>query len=66
MKIIAALPGIIREGLKKPGAPAEDGIVKAYITGGDVNNKGRFPNPRFFRDFLKMCTNQRKKNRSMA
>jgi len=47
-EIIAALPGIIREGLKKPGAPAEDGIVKAYITGGDVNNKGRFPNPRFF------------------
>ena len=47
-QIIAELPDIIREGLKQPGTPVEDGIVKPYITGGDVNNKGKFPNPRFF------------------
>ena len=25
-----------------------DGIAKPYITGGDINNKGNFPSPRFF------------------
>lgn len=46
--IIAKLPEIIKEGLKQPDIAGKDGIAKPYVTGGDVNNKGRFPNPRFF------------------
>ncbi len=47
-EIITKLPEIIREGLKQPNSSSEDGIVKPYITGGDTNNNGSFPNPRFF------------------
>lgn len=46
--IIEKLPGIIRKGLDLPEIKGFDGLVKPYITGGDVNNKGIFPNPRFF------------------
>ena len=47
--IIEHLYDVIREGAKRPDCP--DGgncIVKAYITGGDVNNCGSFPEPRYF------------------
>ena len=46
--IIAKLPEIIREGLARPEIKGYDGVVKPYITGGDVNDKGTFPTPRFF------------------
>lgn len=46
-EIIKGLPEIIREGIEHDGCP-KDGIVKPYLTGGDVNNKGHFPNPRLF------------------
>ena len=46
--IIKRLPEIIREGIALPDNKNFDGLVKPYITGGDVNNKGSFPNPRFF------------------
>lgn len=46
-EIISKLPGIISGGLGMEGCPA-DGLVKPYITGGDVNAKGIFPKPRFF------------------
>ena len=45
--IIKSLPDIIREGIRQKDCP-QDGIVKPYITGGDVNNKGHFPAPRLF------------------
>lgn len=47
-EIIAKLPEIIREGLARPEVKGFDGIVKPYITGGDVNDNGTFPHPRFF------------------
>lgn len=47
-EIIAKLPEIIRSGLALPEMKGFDGIVKTYVTGGDVNNSGTFPNPRFF------------------
>ena len=46
--IIEKLPGLIREILARPEFKGFDGLVKPYITGGDVNNKGSFPEPRFF------------------
>ncbi len=46
--IIKRLPEIIREGIALPDNKNFDGLVKPYITGGDVNNKGSFPSPRFF------------------
>lgn len=46
--IIAILPDIIRKGLALPENKNFDGIVKPYITGGDVNDRGTFPYPRFF------------------
>ena len=45
--IISKLPELIKEGLKREDTP-KDGLAKPYITGGDVNNKGHFPQPRFF------------------
>lgn len=47
--IMEKLPGIIREGAAHPDCP-ENGecLAKPFITGGDVNENGRFPNPRFF------------------
>ena len=47
-EIIAKLPEIIRDGLALPEARDFDGLVKPYITGGDVNDRGTFPHPRFF------------------
>ena len=47
-EIIAKLPEIIREGLARPEVKGFDGIVKPYITGGDANDNGTFPHPRFF------------------
>jgi branched-chain amino acid aminotransferase len=47
--IIEKITGIVREGAKRPDCP--DGgscIAKAYITGGDVNENGRFTKPRHF------------------
>ncbi len=46
--VIEQLPQIIREGLARPGIKGLEGIVKPYITGGDVNDHGTFPHPRFF------------------
>ena len=45
--IISKLPELIKEGLKREDTP-KDGLAKPYITGGDINNKGHFPEPRFF------------------
>ncbi|MCF0247515.1 MAG: aminotransferase class IV family protein [Synergistes sp.] len=47
-EILPKLPDIIHKGLSLPEMRDFDGLVKPYITGGDVNNKGTFPNPRFF------------------
>jgi branched-subunit amino acid aminotransferase/4-amino-4-deoxychorismate lyase len=46
-KITGQLESIIREGLKRPDCPKE-GLAKPFATGGDVNNRGLFPEPRFF------------------
>ena len=46
--IIAKLPAIIHEGLKRPELPDEDMMVKAYITGGEINDRGHYPKPDFF------------------
>ena len=46
-EILSALPQIIKDGARLPEV-TPDGLVKPYITGGDVNDKGRFPKPRFF------------------
>lgn len=45
--IFTKLPEIIKEGLKREDVP-KNGVVKSYITGGDINNKGNFPSPRYF------------------
>ncbi|MDR1580754.1 MAG: aminotransferase class IV [Synergistaceae bacterium] len=47
--IIEKMTGVVREGAMRPDCP--DGgncIAKAYITGGDVNEGGRFTMPRHF------------------
>lgn len=49
--VIEKLPAVIREGLARPENKSFDGLVKPYITGGDVNDGGRFPAPRFFAVF---------------
>ncbi|WP_352401513.1 aminotransferase class IV [Synergistes jonesii] len=46
--IIGKLPGVIRGWLAQEENRGFDGLAKPYITGGDVNNRGVFPNPRFF------------------
>ena len=47
--IIAQLPDIIHEGIKSPLLPQDKELmIRPYITAGDVNKKGVFPNPRFF------------------
>ena len=45
--ILPRLPEIFKAGVKMEGCPGE-GLVRPYITGGDINNKGSFPEPRFF------------------
>lgn len=48
-KIISLLPGIIREGFLHVEAPNNrDLLARPFITGGDININGKFPNPRFF------------------
>ena len=47
-EIIKQLPEIIRGGLALPEMKDFDGIVKPYVTGGDINDGGTFPQPRFF------------------
>ena len=49
--ILPRLPEIIREGVKQLGAPVCDRLIKPYITGGKVNDRGRFPEPDFFVTF---------------
>lgn len=45
---IKKIEAIIREGLARDDCPKE-GMVKPYMTGGDINSpKGHFPKPRFF------------------
>lgn len=46
-EILPLLPEIVKAGVKMDGCPQE-GLVRPYITGGDINNKGSFPAPRFF------------------
>lgn len=47
--IIAKLPDIIHEGLNHPLISKDtEFTIRPYITAGDVNNRGIFPNPRFF------------------
>lgn len=61
--IFDKLPKIIKEGLKREDV-AKNCVVKTYITGGDINNKGHFPNPRFFVIFddLYLPTSEERKN----
>ena len=47
--IIESMFDIIRAGAKRADCPDEGTcVVKPYITGGDINNFGSFPNPRHF------------------
>lgn len=46
--IIEALPEIIRGGTKAPGAPEGEMLIKPFITGGEINLSGVFPEPDFF------------------
>lgn len=47
-EIIAGLPEIIFGWLSREENKGFDGLAKPYITGGDTNDKGTFPQPRFF------------------
>ncbi len=47
-EILKALPEIIKKGIKLDIAEGKDMVVKPYITGGKINNHGRFPEPDFF------------------
>lgn len=47
--IIALMPDIIRAGFLRTNTPNNrDLLARAFITGGDTNTNGKFPNPRFF------------------
>ena len=46
--IMEELPGIIHQGVKHGSAPHGDIVIKPYITGGKINNRGHFPEPDFF------------------
>ncbi|MDO4988145.1 MAG: aminotransferase class IV [Synergistes sp.] len=46
--ILARIPLIAREWLSREENKKFDGIIKPYITGGDINDGGKFPKPRFF------------------
>ncbi len=47
--IVEKMFEIIREGAARPDCPnGGECLAKPYITGGDVNQTGRFPHPRFF------------------
>jgi len=49
--ILPQLPDIIRTGLRRMDSPSCDRLIKPYITGGPVNDRGRFPQPDFFVTF---------------
>lgn len=57
------LQQIISRGLKEAGCP-KDGLVKPYLTGGDINNKGHFPSPRLFVIFdeIRKTSEEERKN----
>ncbi|MCR5335722.1 MAG: aminotransferase class IV [Synergistes sp.] len=46
--IMPRFSDIIYGWLEREENKSFDGIVKPYITGGDINDKGTFPQPRFF------------------
>ncbi|MDR3332038.1 MAG: aminotransferase class IV, partial [Synergistaceae bacterium] len=47
--VVDRLRDIVREGAKRDDYPGNgDCIAKVYITGGDENNFGKFPKPRYF------------------
>lgn len=46
--IYGLLPELIKEGVKRKGETEHEVNSKPFITGGDVNDHGTFPNPRFF------------------
>jgi branched-chain amino acid aminotransferase len=50
--IIERMYGIVREGAMRDDCPGEgESVVRLYITGGDENDHGRFPHPRYFAIF---------------
>ncbi|NLX74859.1 MAG: aminotransferase IV [Synergistaceae bacterium] len=53
--IFTKLPQVIKDGLKRNDVP-KNSVIKAYVTGGDINDRGHFPNPRFFVIFDKLNT----------
>lgn len=46
--IMKELPSVIKKGLDHDLASDKDMVIKPYITGGQVNDHGRFPEPDFF------------------
>lgn len=47
--IVGQIADIVRTGAKRDDCPLNgECLAKPYITGGDVNDMGRFPNPRWF------------------
>lgn len=46
--IIASLPQVIKEGMSNPAAPKDECLIKPFITGGNINRHGTFPEPDFF------------------
>lgn len=55
-KIVEALPNIIQEGSRHPGAPRDEMLIKPFITGGKINDHGSFPEPDFFVIFDELHT----------
>ncbi|NLL41658.1 MAG: aminotransferase IV, partial [Synergistaceae bacterium] len=47
-EIIKQLPDIIKRGVRHESLPDKDLVIKPYITGGRINDHGRFPEPDFF------------------
>ena len=47
--IVEKMFDIIREGAARPDCPMDgECLAKPYLTGGDINRTGQFPDPRFF------------------
>lgn len=46
--IIEGLPAVIKRGVELEETSDDDMVIRAYITGGSINNRGHFPEPRFF------------------
>lgn len=47
-RIIGELPSIIKEGVARADAPRPELLIKPFITGGEINQHGVFPDPDFF------------------